>query len=126
MPVAAAEIFVRPMTASDAARVLVVYAEGIEDGQATFETVCPAWADWDAAHLAECRFVALLDGRVAGWAALSPVSKRACYRGVAEVSVYVSRAARGKGLGRRERIAQRCGQWKSTILTERRSAKVGV
>ena len=169
MPVMAAEISVRPMKASDAARVLAVYAEGIDDGQATFETVCPGWTDWDAAHLADGRFVALLDGRVAGWAALSPVSKRACYRGVAEVSVYVGREARGKGLGRRlletlvedseragfwtlqggtfednaaslalqrdcgfrvvgrrERIAQRNGQWKSTILTERRSTKVGV
>jgi L-amino acid N-acyltransferase YncA len=163
------EIRIQPLAESDAERVLVIYAEGLEDGQATFETVCPAWTDWDATHLAECRFVGLLDGRVVGWAALSPVSKRACYRGVAEVSVYVGREARGKGLGRRllealvdasekagywtlqgstfednaaslalqracgfrvvgrrERIAQRLGQWKSTVLTERRSGKAGV
>ena len=169
MPVIAAEISVRPMAASDAAQVLAAYAEGIEDGRATFETVCPGWDDWDAAHLEKCRFVGLIDDRVAGWAALGPVSWRDCYRGVAEVSVYVAREARGKGLGRRlletlvedseragfwtlqggtfednaaslalqracgfrvvgrrERIAQRNGQWKSTILTERRSAKVGV
>jgi L-amino acid N-acyltransferase YncA len=64
-----------------------------------FETGVPAWEAWDAAH-PEHRLVAELDGEVAGWAALSPVSDRWCYRGVAENSVYVAAWARGRGLGR--------------------------
>lgn len=76
-----------------------IYAEGIEDGQATFETSVPSWEDFDAAHLAHSRLVAE-SGAVLGWAALSPVSRRAVYGGVAEASVYVRRHARGGGTGR--------------------------
>jgi phosphinothricin acetyltransferase len=77
-----------------------IYAEGIAGGQATFETEVPSWEDWDRAHLAEHRLVAVSDGRVAGWAALSPVSDRCVYGGVAENSVYVAEEARGRGTGR--------------------------
>jgi len=76
-----------------------IYRQGIAGGNATFETDPGDWAAWDAAHLPECRLVAELDGAVAGWAALSPVSRRSVYRGVAEVSVYVAEAARGRGVG---------------------------
>lgn len=79
----------------DAARI---YAEGLDQG--TFEERVPAWGEWDAGHLAAPRLVALSDGEVVGWAALSPVSSRECYRGVTEVSVYVARAARRRGVGR--------------------------
>lgn len=160
---------IRPMHEDDADRVLTIYTEGIEDGLATFETHCPTWPEWDETHDRECRLVAGSEGTVIGWAALSPVSSRACYRGVAEVSVYVARAARGRGVGSallkalvgeseqagywtlqgatleentasvrlqkrcgfrvvgvRERIGRLDGQWKTTVLTERRSKVVGV
>jgi L-amino acid N-acyltransferase YncA len=77
-----------------------IYAEGIATGQATFEERPPAWAEWDAEHLPECRLVARRDGSVVAWAALAPVSRRHVYRGVAEVSMYVAAAERGSGLGR--------------------------
>jgi L-amino acid N-acyltransferase YncA len=90
---------IRPMQEHDQSAVLAIYAEGVEDRLATFETVCPTWEEWDQNHLRECRLVAEKDGTVLGWGALSPVSRRACYRGVAEVSVYVRRDARGQGVG---------------------------
>ena len=77
-----------------------IYLEGIATGNATFETHAPEYDDWNAAHLESCRLVARDGDRIAGWAALSPVSRRAVYRGVAEVSVYVSTADHGKGVGR--------------------------
>lgn len=79
--------------------VATVYAEGIATGSATFETSVPDWEDWDAAHLAAHRFVALAGGEVVGWAAVSPVSDRCVYGGVVESSVYVAERARGKGVG---------------------------
>jgi L-amino acid N-acyltransferase YncA len=90
---------IRPMSAEDASAILAIYAEGIEDGLATFETRCPTWQEWHEAHIEECRLVAEDDGTVLGWAALSPVSRRKCYRGVAEVTFYVARSARGRGVG---------------------------
>jgi L-amino acid N-acyltransferase YncA len=88
------------MTAADWPTVRTIYEQGVATGHATFQTVAPAWDAWDAAHLPSCRLVARLDGRVIGWAALSPVSSRAVYAGVAEVSVYVAADARGRGVGR--------------------------
>jgi phosphinothricin acetyltransferase len=79
--------------------VRAIYAEGIATRQATFETEPPSWEEWDAGHHPFARLVADDSGRIVGWAALSPVSKRACYAGVAEVSVYVAAEARGRGLG---------------------------
>ena len=78
-----------------------MYAEGIATRNATFETEVPSWEAWDSSHLAEHRFVALRDGEVVGWAAVSPVSGRCCYQGVVENSVYVAESARGQGVGRR-------------------------
>ncbi len=81
--------------------VRAVYLEGLATGDATFETEAPDWGRWDASHLRACRLVALAEeGRVAGWAALGRVSRRAVYAGVAEVSVYVGREFRGAGVGR--------------------------
>lgn len=153
---------------SDWPRVVAIYEEGIASGLATFETTCPSWQEWDAAHLGACRLVARSAGEVVGWGALSRVSHRQCYAGVAEVSVYVSAVARGRGIGRgllqalieaaeaegiwtlqgatvaenaaslrlqeacgfrvigrRERIGKLNGEWRDTILTERRSTTVG-
>ena len=76
-----------------------IYAEGVATGNATFETGVPSWREWDAAHLAEHRFVAATEGETVGWIALAPVSRRGCYRGVAEVSAYVGEGARGNGVG---------------------------
>lgn len=81
--------------------VRAVYLQGLATGDATFETEAPEWERWDASHLRACRLVVLAgDGLVAGWAALSPVSAREVYAGVAEVSVYVGEGFRGRGLGR--------------------------
>src|SRR5207253_1490997 len=71
----------------------------IATADATFETAAPSWADWDRAHLAEPRLVAR-EGRVIGWTALVQASPRAVYRGVAELSIYVDEARRGRGIGR--------------------------
>ena len=87
----------RPVDWPEAARI---YEQGIRTGHATFETSVPSWAEWDAAHLEEHRLVAVLDGRLAGWVALSRVSSRCVYAGVAEHSVYVAAEARRRGVGR--------------------------
>ena len=81
-------------------QILEIYQQGIDTGHATFEARAPDWQQWDAAHRPDCRLVAMLDDQVAGFAALAPVSARATYGGVAEVSVYVSQGARRRGLGR--------------------------
>jgi len=95
-----AGLHLRPMQDADWPAVRAVYAEGISTGNATFESEVPAREAWNAGHLAEGRLVAERDGEVVGWAALSAVSSRCVYRGVAEVSVYVAAAARGSGVGR--------------------------
>ena len=157
------------MRDSDWLAVREIYRQGIETGDATFQVEVPEWAEWDSAHLRHSRLVAGARETVAGWAALSPVSRRACYAGVAEVSIYVAAAYRGRGLGSRllaalvaeseangvwtlqaaifpenrasialheglgfrqvgvrERIAQRGGVWRDTVITERRSKVVGL
>jgi len=88
------------MAQDDYPSVAAIFAEGIATGLATFEQEVPAWETWDAAHLREHRLVAELDREVVGWIAAVPYSRRAVYRGVAEVSVYVAGRARGAGVGR--------------------------
>lgn len=160
---------VRRMRAADWDSVALIYGQGIEDGEATFEVDVPAWPDFDASRLPELRLVAVDGESIFGWAAASPVSIRAAYRGVIEHSVYVARSARGRGVGRtllaalidaaedagfwciqssifpenaaslalheragfrtvgrRERIARsgrgpHAGEWRDTVLIERRS-----
>jgi L-amino acid N-acyltransferase YncA len=90
---------VRDLLPLDWEEVVRIYEGGIATGVATFETEPPSWERWDAAH-PEIRVVAEVDGRVAGWCALSPASDRSCYRGVAEESVYVASWAQGQGVGR--------------------------
>jgi L-amino acid N-acyltransferase YncA len=75
-----------------------IYEEGLDEG--TFEERVPSWEEWDAKYLPRPRLVARHGADVLGWAALTPVSRRECYRGVAENSIYVARAARGRGVGR--------------------------
>lgn len=108
----AIDLKIRAMRSDDWAAVRAIYEEGIASGHATFETTAPSWEAWDASHLTTCRLVAirvLADPAEAatpsdcliGWAALTPVSGRCVYAGVAEVSVYVAAALRGSGVGRR-------------------------
>ena len=89
-----------PLTAGHWPAVRAIYAEGLATGTATFATELPAWEAWDADHLPTGRLVAAdASGQVLGWVALSPVSGRCVYAGVAEVGVYVAAAARGRGVG---------------------------
>lgn len=93
------DFIIDSFTPADWEHVHAIYLEGIATGQATFEVDAPSWEQWDASHLPVCRLVARMQGRVIGWAALSPVSRRPCYAGVAEVSVYVGTGSRGHGVG---------------------------
>ncbi|MEO0560490.1 MAG: N-acetyltransferase family protein [Chloroflexota bacterium] len=95
-------INIRDMQPTHWEAVAAIYGEGIATRQATFETTVPNWDDWDNGHLSTSRLVAVdADGEtIMGWAALSPVSGRCVYAGVAEVSVYVAAAARGRGVGK--------------------------
>jgi L-amino acid N-acyltransferase YncA len=163
-------LLIQPLETAHWPVVRAIYEAGIATGQATFTTEAPSWETWDAGHLAHCRLVATdASGQIVGWAALSPVSSRCVYAGVAEVSIYIAAEARGQGIGRqllaalvaeseqhglwtlqagifaenvaslalhasqgfrtvgrRERISQLHGQWRDTLLLERRSAVVGV
>ncbi len=162
------DITIREMHPGDWPAVRQIYEAGIATGHATFETNAPTWDHWDHAHLAEHRLVATVDGEVAGWAALSPVSDRCVYGGVAEDSIYIHPDHRGRGVGRtllaeliessesagiwtvqtgifpenaaslalhervgfriigtRQRIGQLNGNWRDTLLLERRSTLVG-
>jgi len=96
----APSVELRPMQADDWQAVAEIYWDGMRDGLATFQTEVPSWKDWDASHLRGHRLVADLLGEVVGWAALSPASRRRCYLGVVENSIYVARSARGLGIGR--------------------------
>ena len=87
------------MSAEDWPAVRAIYLEGIATGNATFEKDAPKWERWDEGHLRPCRLVAYVADEIVGWAALSPVSRRPVYAGVAEVSVYVSERARGQRVG---------------------------
>ena len=87
------------MTSGDWEQVRSIYLEGIREGNSTFETEAPSWERWDEAHLQFARLVAREGNKILGWAALSPVSKRSVYRGVAELTVYVTESARGRGIG---------------------------
>lgn len=93
-------IRIETMHPDDWPAVRRIYQQGIATGLATFETEAPDWPTWNAAHRPDCRLVARdEEGQVFGWAALTPVSGRCVYAGVAEVSVYVATEAQGRGLG---------------------------
>lgn len=107
---------IEPITPEIYPKVRTIYEEGIATGMATFETSTPNWEFWDGAHLSYGRIVAMEAGEILGWASLAPVSSRCVYGGVAEVSVYVSSTARGKGVGtlllnELIRISEREGIW---------------
>ena len=112
----ATAVELRDLRPDDWPEVAAIYEAGIRTRNATFETEVPSWEAWDASHLIAHRLVAVEDGRVVSWAALSPVSGRCVYAGVAEASVYVAPDAHGRGIGRAllERLvldAERAGIW---------------
>ena len=160
---------IRKLQNSDSEAVLKIYQQGLDTGEASFEIEAPDWDAWLTKYLRHSRLVWEQDGKVRAWAALAPVSLRDCYRGVAEVSIYVANGSLGQGIGSelmarlveeserngiwslyssifpenqatlklhlrhgfrevgiRERIAQRDGRWRNTLILERRSKKVGV
>jgi L-amino acid N-acyltransferase YncA len=92
-------VSISPMCESDWQAVRAIYQEGIRTGDATFEQSLPEWTEWDARHLSCCRFVAWSKAEIVGWAALSVVSTRRAYAGVAEVSIYVAKKIQGQGIG---------------------------
>ena len=167
----ALEFLIRSLEGSDWEAVREIYLEGLSTGHATFETEAPSKNDWNQGHLRLGRIgaISITSRELLGWAALSPVSKRRAYAGVAEVSVYVRASARAKGVGsallqaliaesekhgiwtlqasifpenqpslqlheglgfrrvgRRERISKLNGEWRDTVILERRSRLVGV
>jgi phosphinothricin acetyltransferase len=95
-----AHCIVESMGAGDWEAVRKIYEEGIATGNATVETDAPPWERWDSNHRPDCRLVAKDGDLVIGWAALSPVSSREAYAGVAEVSVYIAEHIRGTGVGK--------------------------
>jgi L-amino acid N-acyltransferase YncA len=94
------DITIRVMCADDWPAVRDIYEAGIATGHATFETSAPTWQHWDNTHVADHRLIATADGEVAGWAALSAVSDRCVYGGVAENSIYIHPDYRNRGVGR--------------------------
>jgi len=87
------------MRSKDWEQVSQIYREGIDTSNATFETVSPSWNSWISDHVQGCNIIARKEVRILGWAALSPISKRKVYSGVAEVSIYVCEKYRCKGIG---------------------------
>lgn len=95
-------ITITPLAGAHADEALAIYQAGIDEGNATFETTAPTWAEFDAVKLPEHRFAALdTDGKLLGWTAATKVSDRCAYAGVVEHSVYVHPAARGRGIAGR-------------------------
>jgi phosphinothricin acetyltransferase len=112
---------VAPLLPSHWPDVRRIYQEGIDTGQATFETSAPEWERFDASRTSDCRLVALKEGQIIAWAALTPFSSRPVYRGVAEATLYVTAPARGQGAGstlleRLIRSSEECGYW--TLLAK--------
>lgn len=87
------------MSSNHWSEIAAIYQEGIQTGYATFEKEIPTWEKWNNSHLESCRLIALMDNQIVGWAALSPVSFRCVYGGVAEVSIYISKNHRGQNIG---------------------------
>lgn len=87
------------MKISDWDQVKKIYLDGIKTGLATFQTEIPEWEEWDKGHVSSCRIVARYEDVILGWAALSPTSSRCCYKGIGEVSIYISEMYKGQRIG---------------------------
>jgi len=90
---------IKNITQDNFHQVAEIYRQGIATGFATFQNDIPTWEDWDKSHASYCQFAAYLHDEMVGWAALTPVSSRCVYAGVAEVSIYINSSFRGKGIG---------------------------
>jgi L-amino acid N-acyltransferase YncA len=115
------EAEIRPATTADAAAVARIYNQGIEEREATFETRLRTVEEIERsiANTGDRPFLVAHQryGEPVGWARLAEYSARTCYAGIGEASVYIDRAARGQGLGRRllealAHDAERRGYWK--------------
>lgn len=95
------ELTLRKLNINDWKPVSDIYKQAIETGSATFEKNVPSWIEWDRNHLPVCRIIAEHNKEIVGWAALSPVSYRDVYKGVAEISLYVSHSHARKGIGKK-------------------------
>lgn len=93
------EIIIEDLLPSDWEAVKNIFIQGIQTGNATFQLEAPTWEEWDSGHTQNCRYVARLNDQVVGWIALSPISSREAFSGVAEVSVYLDGSITGKGIG---------------------------
>jgi L-amino acid N-acyltransferase YncA len=91
---------IEPLKKNHFTAVANIYSEGLATGIATFETIVPTWEEWDEKFLNLCRFVAIINSEVVAWCALSAISKREVYKGVAEDTVYVTSQFQGKGIGK--------------------------
>jgi phosphinothricin acetyltransferase len=98
-PTSSDKLILREMKNSDSERVLEIYKMGMDTKMATFETNIPTWGEFDNRHIKHSRFVIEIKNKISGWVALSPVSKRDAYKGVAEVSIYIDLEDIGKGFG---------------------------
>ena len=121
---------IRAIDATDYEQIVAIYWQGIATGIATFQTDVPIWEDWDKSHLTVCRIAIFENKKMLGWAALSPVSSRLVYQGVAEVSIYVAAESRGEGVGQMLlkqliRESEKEGFWtlQSGIFTENISSQ---
>ncbi|WP_299246068.1 GNAT family N-acetyltransferase [uncultured Aquimarina sp.] len=94
------EIVIHPFNQSDWSDISRIYKEGIATGMATFETQVPDWNQWDQSHIKSCRLKAVINNQIVGWAALAPTSKRDVYKGVVEVSIYITSKSRNLGIGK--------------------------
>ena len=94
-------MFIRKFEQSDYPFVKDIYQQGIDTGNATFQLKAKTWDEWNNSMHSHSRIVAVENNTILGWAALSPISNREVYAGVAEVSVYVAMNAQGKGVGQK-------------------------
>ena len=94
------KVEIQNFTKQDWPEVSKIYKEGIDTGIATFETEIPDWDRWDQSHITTCRLKAVINNETVGWAALSPTSSRKVYKGVAEVSIYITSKYRNLGIGK--------------------------
>ncbi len=93
------EYLIDIMKPEDWQHVRSIYLEGIATGNSTFEADAPDWEKWDTAHLPNHRLVVREGDTILAWAALSSVSNRRVYSGVAELSLYVAAGHRDRGIG---------------------------
>lgn len=91
---------IRPITKDNFSEVVEIYKQGLATNIATFQNDLPQWEDWNKGHLDFCRISIYENNKMLGWTALTPVSSRCVYAGVAEVSVYIAQNERGKGIGK--------------------------